>query len=152
MRPLYQLYHEVRAELDVLQGSIEKKYGLIPLFSDEVQIGEENNSKNYNNSSNNSINSSNNNNNNNNSNSNRKAPPDRTHPGSSTQQNQNPNNDSITPTSGQSPQSQGPQVQGPGQGAGSTPGQGSMSSADPFSSFLFRAGATPYPAAATGER
>ena len=36
MRPLYQLYHEVRAELDVLQGSIEKKYGLIPLFTEEA--------------------------------------------------------------------------------------------------------------------
>ena len=35
MRPLYQLYHEVRAELDVLQGSIEKKYGQIPNFTEE---------------------------------------------------------------------------------------------------------------------
>lgn len=36
MRPLYQLYHEVRAELDVLQGSIEKKYGQIPNFTEEA--------------------------------------------------------------------------------------------------------------------
>lgn len=35
MRPLYQRYHEVRGELDALQGSIEKKYGLIPLFSED---------------------------------------------------------------------------------------------------------------------
>ena len=35
MRPSYQKYHEVRGELDVLQSSIEKKYGLIPLFTEE---------------------------------------------------------------------------------------------------------------------
>lgn len=36
MRPSYQKYHEVRGELDVLQSSIEKKYGLIPLFTEEA--------------------------------------------------------------------------------------------------------------------
>ena len=39
MRPLYQLYHEVRGELDLLQGSIEKKYGVIPPISDENTSG-----------------------------------------------------------------------------------------------------------------
>lgn len=40
MRPSYQKYHEVRGELDALQSAIEKKYGLIPLFTDEGGEGE----------------------------------------------------------------------------------------------------------------
>ena len=43
MRPSYQKYHEVRGELDALQSAIEKKYGLIPLFTDEGVDGEKNN-------------------------------------------------------------------------------------------------------------